>query len=261
MPSQPTTRGAWVVTTTGLGRGLLTRLRREPWLDPIEYRLDYEPVSVTAGDGRLWVTAKSLRGGHLLRIDPQTGTVDKAIEIDDPQQRSLVGEGAVWTVTKAGAHTLNGDREFTTITRRDPESGRPNGTLDVERSAFIDARPFVNVCGGAVWAHLPESQQRLLILDPHTLRPIGSKPIDFPAVSWAEVACGRDAVWWMANGRVRRLDPRSREVQADIFLADRRSWARPSDLDFAGQGPTAAPTRIETGADGVWVTVSGAAIG
>ncbi len=131
------------------------------------------PVVVATGQGGVWV---ALRGpDQVVRLNPQTGAIDRTVPIPTGVQDMAVGEGAVWVVerrhrgvvrvdTASGATKVipvgdaprgiavgNGfvwvcNSGDDTITRISPDTRRTRGTFRVG-----DTPTGIDVGGGSVW--------------------------------------------------------------------------------------------------------------
>jgi hypothetical protein len=115
---------------------------------------------VAVGEGAVWVT-RTVRGssGEVLRIDPETGSIQGRIPISGDPRDVVVAEGSVWILTIVGDEDLSSLE----VLRIDP---------DIE--AVVDRVPDALGLGageGAVWVPvwLTENEIGLQVLDVGTL--------------------------------------------------------------------------------------------
>jgi hypothetical protein len=155
-----------------------------------DVRLAQGVFLVATGAGSVWAT----RGNTLLRIDPGTGEVTKAIAASRPQGLA-VGAGSVW-VTQVSEHVL----------RIDPTTGKRTADKDLSEQAFY---PFVY--NGSLWLvlYFYSDTSQVVHLDPGTLTQTGAG-IPFTNGRFPlGLAGGFGALWTVTppDGGLWRIDP------------------------------------------------------
>ena len=241
--------GAWVVSSLP-ARGP-THLRLGEFR-PRESGFSWDPISVTVGEGAVWVAAKDIRGSAVLKIDPTTGSVLEATRLRGAIVDSLsqfrdvqwmaVGNGAVWAVQGG------------TLFRIDPRTGRVTGRLNLP----VHEPGGIAAGEGAVWVMIFDAIRRngVVRIDPRTMRltaRVSSPSLRAQATPRATpetpLAIGEDAVWWSGGdaGVVWKIDPRTSKVASTTRVT--RSVESFGDK---------APYGITAGPGGVWVAVRAA---
>jgi streptogramin lyase len=145
---------------------------------------------VATGAGNVWVT----EGNRVLRIDPSTGEVEKAIAASRPQGLA-VGAGSVW-VTQLSEHVL----------RIDPTTGKRTADKNLSSEAFY---PFVY--RGSLWlvAYSYSDVSQVLHLDPGTLAQTQAAIPFTNGLFPFGLAGGFGALWTVtpSDGGLWRIDP------------------------------------------------------
>ena len=227
--------GAWVLSSKN-GAGVLTRAPLGISFSR-DYRVGYDPISVAAGAGAVWVGAKSPTADVLLEFSPATGRIIHTIQLPSSGIQSIaVGEGAVWIL------------QSNSLSRVDPRSARITGAATLPGYTVYQ----VAAGEGAVWIamQLPSGRNVLARIDPRTLRRTStlSSPKRLGDEEPAHVAVGQGAVWWVdsySDGTVERVDPKTNRIVSTIHVT-------PQVRATVDIGTVA----VATGAGAVWVTVT-----
>jgi predicted Ser/Thr protein kinase len=235
--------GAWVLSRI-VGKGVLTHVRLG--LLPREFSFPYEPISVAAGEGAVWVTAKNIHGSLVLRISPSTGAVLASVPLGSAAVNTestyrdvasiAVGEGVVW-VLQGG-----------TIFRIDPATNRITGRANLAGRTGAEVRAGY----GEVWALTSSLRGNELVrINPRTLKTARAVPAPkglgaANSLGTGEFALADGAVWWNGadSGTVWRVDPKTGRIVSTTRVT-------PPIASFADYEPLG----IATSAGGVWVTV------
>jgi serine/threonine-protein kinase len=95
-----------------------------------DYRLPVTPTGVAAGDGAVWVVGHDSRGDDVLRIDPNSGRVNKAFRFPASTEIDSIafGYGAAWVVSSARADLYKIDprsHRITSLHVGPPRATRP----------------------------------------------------------------------------------------------------------------------------------------
>jgi branched-chain amino acid transport system substrate-binding protein len=181
-------------------------------------------LSVFAGAGALWVTDGSTR---LLRIDPDSGRVLKALDVHEPLDDVAVGAGAVWATSGQASSVYQIDPQARAVKTRIPIVNRRGTTA-----------PFpvaVTVGEGSVWV-LNANTQTVSKIDPEFGGVTATIPLGIGS-NPSDIAAGAGGVWVANSGNatVARIDPRSNAV----------------DVIPLGSSPAG----VSVGHGRVWVTV------
>ena len=191
----------WVAkqSTKGVLRYRLSDRRRQG--EPVSIAPGV-PFSIAAGDGSIWVGARSGLGGRgfvpqtVTKIDAKTQRVTETIDMPSGVQDLDVGAHAVWVA----------NRRRNTVTRIDIRTG-------AKTAIDIGGRPSAITYGaGAVWATIA-SLNSVVRIDVATLNHVrigvGAQP--------KGVATGGDVVWVSNEGdsTLSRIDPRTNRVSGD----------------------------------------------
>ena len=179
-------------------------LRMEPAYDEPTRRIALPPapanqrssrVSVVSGAGSLWVTDGSTR---LLRVDPETGEVRRALEVHEPLDDVAVGEGSVWAISGQAATVFQIDTQGRGVETR---------IRIVNRLGTAAPFPFAVAVGeGSVWV-LNGNTQTVSRIDPELGGVAATIPLGIGR-SPSDIAAGEGAVWVAnaGNGTLARID-------------------------------------------------------
>jgi streptogramin lyase len=105
------------------------------------------PERMAWAAGSLWVTG---RGTDLLRLDPETGTVQKTIEIGVGGIDVVSAVGGLWVPARAAAADQRGFPTMTWLRRVDPTTGKATTVLRTSRR--IDVHGLVAYRRGVLFA-------------------------------------------------------------------------------------------------------------
>ena len=196
---------------------------------PVGVRIDLDDAPY---DGRIAVTPGAVwisdpDDDTLLRIDPTTSRLERAIEIPAGVDGPLaVGEGALWV--------LSGDPQLA-VTPVDPDSGAVGRPIRVGDPSAV-AREGLAVGGGSVWVGDPETGA-VRRIDPRRRRLMPTSLTLEAGV--AALAYGDGALWALAGDGevVRRIDPDAAALRGQPVRVD-----------------VARDARLAVGADAAWVT-------
>jgi len=193
---------------------------------------------VDVGLGAVWATDGTSR---LLKLDPDDGSVLRAMDLRRPIDDVAAGAGAIWAISGAAARVFEIDPESGAIRARIPITGRTGG-----------ARPSpiaVAVGEGAVWV-LNGDAPSLTRIDPKLAAVTATIPLGVGSNPSA-IATGAGAVWVAKSGEgtVARVDPGGRSVRsipvggapAGVAVASGRVWVSVQPGFRAGlavRGPT-----------------------
>jgi branched-chain amino acid transport system substrate-binding protein len=198
------------------------RLPRAPPAPVTNQRLS--SLSLAAGEGALWVTDGSTR---LLRVDPESGQVVKAVDAGEPLNDVAVGHGSVWAISGRAA----------TVFQIDPRGNAVETRIRIVNRGSATA-PFpvaVAVGEGAVWV-VNGNTQTVSRVDPEFGGVSATIPLGIGA-NPNDIAAGAGAVWAAngGNGTLARIDPATNSV-AVIALGS-------------------SPAGVAIGGGRVWVTL------
>jgi protein kinase-like protein len=227
--------GAWLVGVDLRGRALLTRILTEGRGKRV-YVLDHEPRAVGVGYGAVWVVLRDARDSQVLRIDPDTGEVDKRTRFSasSPIDGLAVGLGSVWVVASSTGM----------LYRIDPRSAHVTGRVDLLAHDLLAraARPVVAL--GSIWVGLSDSGGGTRVVDPRTLSV--RLYLDCCPLEWGYFTAGFGSVWLydMPTGNVVRWDGQTHDSDSVVHLTD--------PPFYKGM----CLTSIAAGAGAVWVTVA-----
>lgn len=169
----------WIV----VGREPATLVR----LDPVTGERQGEPIllspirviDLTFGAGALWAGASE--DGTLVRVDPETGKVDK-VDVGDFPVGVLVADGAVWVTNRASG----------TVSRVDP------ATMEVVDTIRVGTTPtWLESAGGSIWV-ANQDDGTVTRIDSATAETIGSPiKVASPTTDAAAhvLAVNGDSVW------------------------------------------------------------------
>ena len=201
-------------------------------LAPVSDSGSFDPWSVAAGDGAVWVTDGSRR---LYEIDPVRHKVARTLRLGHPLDGVAVGDGQVWAISGAAALVLRVDARTGRVRERIPIASRPGF-----RSPYPIA---LGVSAGSVWV-LNGNTATVTRID---LAQGGSSttiPIGFQHAP-RRLAVGRSAVYVAnADGTLTRIDaatntpttfPLARSL-LDVGVAGGQLWVTAG----VGAGPAAA---------------------
>jgi YVTN family beta-propeller protein len=224
-----------------------------------------EPAGLAAGDGAVWLGARSDGLVTLSRVNPSFNEIAQTVRLGRAERRFFaadwqpaIGEGSVWTVGGRFGSVLRLDPRTMRVVARIDIGVQPT-TIAVGEGAVwaggsrnvvvrIDSRtnavagewrlpigPLAIAAGaGAVWVTAAR-EDVVARIDPLTETVTTVRVGDFPTA----VAIGHGAVW-VANagdGTVSRIDPNTRRIVATIRLG-------------------ASPEAIAVSEDVVWVAAS-----
>jgi len=205
--------------------GAITRrIKLPPGPPPRALNRSLSSLSVAFGAKALWVTDGSTR---LLRIDPRSGRLLKALDLHEPLDDVAVGAGAVWAVSGPAAALFQVDRQDRAVTTRIPIVNRLGKTA-----------PFpvgVAVGEGAVWV-LNGNTQTVTRVDPGSAGVTATIPLGIGS-NPNDIAAGAGSVWVAdgGDGTLARIDPGTNAATI-IPLGS-------------------SPTGVAVGGDRVWVSV------
>jgi YVTN family beta-propeller protein len=159
--------------------------------------LPYGPFAV-ADDGALWLAYE--QNGWVARVDPVTGQITAALEVDEPSVATAAG--AVWVIG-------TGDR---TVLRLDP------ATAEVVATIEMDGTPRrIAETAGAVWVGLWSGvglveDGRVLRIDPTTNEVVAE--VTIATSNPFEMAAGPTGVWAIdfRAGRLYQIDQSTNEL-------------------------------------------------
>ncbi|MDQ3720655.1 MAG: serine/threonine-protein kinase, partial [Actinomycetota bacterium] len=212
---------AWVASARA---GTLTPIDARSGSPGEAVQVGSNPDSVTSAKGSVWVT--NTGDGTVSRVDDTSGqSRGPPIEVGKAPEGIAAGDGSVW-VANAGEGSLS---------RLDAASGRPGGTT------LLGGSPIGVATGpGSVW--VTDSERGALVRLSSSSGTQQGEAIGVGAEPRGVAVSGGDV--WVANsgdGTVSRIDARTgRQAQAPIKV---------------GGGPREVAA---AGAEGVWVTLSGA---
>jgi ABC-type branched-subunit amino acid transport system substrate-binding protein/tRNA A-37 threonylcarbamoyl transferase component Bud32 len=191
----------------------------------------HEPSNIAVGEGAVWVLSSQDR--TVARIDPESKAVTGRLPIRGVPTDLAAGGGALWIGRGGGGYS-----GYITvgISRVDPRTGRVTRTIRLpNRKDSQYSAPFnwghhnIVVGAGGVWAINPD--QTISRIDPATGRLLAT--IDVQAEG---IAAGPEGVWFLHEGAVRRIDPRTNRLGQTIHIG------------------SPAPDAIAVGAGKVWVS-------
>jgi branched-chain amino acid transport system substrate-binding protein len=170
---------------------------RNPVYDVSRYAFD--PVSVAAGGGSVWVTDGS---ETLVRVDPRATRVVDRIPLGDPLDGVAVGGGAVWAVSGPSATAIRLDRKGRETLRIPVVSG----------PGFESPYPLqVRVGEGYVWV-LNGNTATVTKIDPGQ-RVVSANVAIGIGRGPARLAVGEGAAWVAsADGTLARIDAATNDV-------------------------------------------------
>ena len=181
----------------------------------------YDPWSVAAGAGAVWITDGSSR---LTRIDPRTRRL-RLSNMHRPLDGVTVADGAVWAISGRGAAVL----------RISPRSGRASARIPiVDQPGYASPYPVAIEAGlGSIWVR-NSNTATMTRIDPHQRGIVQTIPIGIEHLP-VRVAVGARAVWVAgADGTLSRIDPTRNRVTwvktvahgvNDIVVAGGKVWA------------------------------------
>jgi streptogramin lyase len=165
-------------------------------------------ADVTLGDGHVWLITPD---GRLVRFDPRTGQ-SRAVRLPGSGDVIAFGFGSVWI----------GDTVAATVTRYDPETLRPEPSIEVPQG--VDNI----VIGDRVWV-LSHSADVLTPIDPGSGEPGTSVPVGEDPTG---ITTGGGAVWvGDEDGVIRSIDENTRQVTEIPFGAEIRGLAYDDETD------------------------------
>jgi YVTN family beta-propeller protein len=138
--------------------------------------VDPQPLGVQFAERSLWV-ASAEAGGHVLRIDPRTGTVVRRIPTFSDWswlQSGSVGNGSLWVANPF----------VQTITRLDVRTGQ---VIAIIRVGYLPVATFTS---GSLW--VSDATGTLTRIDPATYRIVATIRV---GTSLGGVAAGFGAIW------------------------------------------------------------------
>jgi DNA-binding SARP family transcriptional activator/ABC-type branched-subunit amino acid transport system substrate-binding protein len=156
-------------------------------------REGFDPVSVAAGSGSVWLTDGSRR---LVRVDPASNTVVRHIDLGSPLDAVAVGDGAVWAISGAAASAIRLDRRGN-MTVRIPIVSKPG---------FESPYPLAVAVGeGYVWV-LNGNTATVTKIDPAERTVAATIPIGIEHAP-VRLTTGGGAAWVANNdGTLSRID-------------------------------------------------------
>jgi DNA-binding SARP family transcriptional activator/ABC-type branched-subunit amino acid transport system substrate-binding protein/streptogramin lyase len=182
-------------------------------------RADFDPTSIAAGLGSVWLTDGSSR---LVRIDPTTVKVVERIALHHPLNGVAVGTGSVWAISGAGAIVFRIDRRGR-VTARVPIVSEPG---------FESPYPLaIDVGEGAVWV-LNSNTATVTRIDPAQRTVSATIPIGIERVP-VRLAVGAGSAWVASSdGTLARIDVATNAVDIipvghrlkDVAVAGDRVW-------------------------------------
>ena len=175
------------------------------------------PGPIIYGNGSVWVATPG--NDTVLRIDPQTNTVQQTIGVGGAPAALAVGGGFVWV-----ANSLGG-----TVSQIDP---RTHGGQVVKHIDVGNAPTGVAYGDGALW--VANSLDRTVTRVDPISEEVGP-PVSVPAGA-DTVAVGNGSVWVVSEtaGVLTRIDPHSRRITASIAVGNQ-------------------PSAVAAGAGSIWV--------
>jgi branched-chain amino acid transport system substrate-binding protein len=180
--------------------------------------------SVVSGAGALWVTDGSSR---LLRVDPESGRVVRALDVREPLDDVAVGAGSVWAISGPAATAFQVDAKGREVRTRIPIVNRRGTTAPYPLGVAVGE--------GSVWV-LNGNSQTVSRIDPKFGGVTATIELGVGRNS-TDIAAGAGAVW-VANGgdgTLSRVDP---------------------GTDAASTIPVGgSPAGVAVGGGRVWVTV------
>ena len=190
----------------------------------------FDPVSVAAGSGSVWLTDGSRR---LVRVDPASNSVVRRIDLGSPLDAVAVGDGAVWAISGASA----------TAIRLDRRGNMPVRIPIVSKPGFESPYPLAVAVGeGYVWV-LNGNTDTVTKIAPAQRTVAETIPIGIEHAP-VRLTTGAGAAWVANNdGTLSRIDAATDEVTTipvghrieDVASAEGHVWVTAgSGLSSAG---------------------------
>lgn len=191
-----------------------------------ESREDFDPVSIAAGSGSVWLTD----GSHTLtRVDAATTKISARVDLHQPLDGVALGEGSVWAISGPAA----------SLFRLDPRTQHVTRIPIAASSGFESPYPLeVAVGEGWVWV-LNGNTATVTKVDPAQGTPAATISLGVERGP-ARLVIGAGAAWVASSdGTLSRIDPATNAVHAvsvapglrDVAVAAGRVWVT------AGPGP------------------------
>jgi DNA-binding SARP family transcriptional activator/ABC-type branched-subunit amino acid transport system substrate-binding protein len=208
-------------------------LPRARLLDSTFDRIVFDPWSIAAGAGRVWVTDGSAR---LFEIDPVSRRVARVRPMDVGLDGVAVGQGQLWVISDEAQVAL----------RLEPRTGRVLDRMQIAgRPGFRSPAPIRLAVGrGAVWV-LNANTATVTRIDPESHAIAATIPVGFQHGPLGIAATDASAFVGAADGTVTRIDARTNATTTfpvahrviDVASSDNRLWIT------TGIGPGPAPVQ------------------
>jgi YVTN family beta-propeller protein len=144
--------------------------------------------AVALGLKAVWVAAAA--ANQIIRVNPYTNLIEKAIAAGKAPHAVAIGDDAVWVLNQGDG----------TVVRLDPATNRAAATIDV---GAIGAGGFIAAGEGSVWVSARGAP--LMRIDPRTNQ-VAQR---FTGEAGGPLAVGHRSLWIaVSNTAVWRVDPR-----------------------------------------------------
>jgi virginiamycin B lyase len=189
----------------------------------------YGEISLAAGAGSIWILSDSM--GILTRIDPNTNTIEKKIQVKPNSYCAVFGYNSVW-ITNTGANNSTG---LGSVQRINP------GTNSVESTISVGKIPrFLAAGENGIWI-LNQGDGTVSRIDPQTNKVVATIDAKVPG-SGGDIDAGAGLVWVRAarGTFLLTINPNKNSIETAFFplcgsgavrVANKYTWVTAHDIN------------------------------